>query len=87
MRTTVLNPPSLMSSSRLPSAHASGYQHAINHVGHEQAAEEHDLGDEEYPHAERGRLVLLLHRLEVMLLRRVMRVRVTRDRRRARQLR
>ena len=50
--------------------------HAIEQVGHEQAAEEHDLGDEEDPHAERGRFVLLLQRLEVVLQRRMMRVHV-----------
>ena len=36
-------------------------------VGHEQPAEEHDLGDQEHPHAERGRLGLLLHVVEVVL--------------------
>jgi hypothetical protein len=40
---------------------------AIEHVGEEEPAEEHDLGDEEQPHAERGRLVLLAQRIEVML--------------------
>src|SRR5205085_9471325 len=39
-------------------------------VGREQPAEEHDLGDEEDPHAERARLALLLHVIEVMLERR-----------------
>ena len=49
---------------------------AIQHVGQEEAAEEHDLGDQEQPHAERGSLVLLPQRVEVMLERRmVVRVR------------
>ena len=50
--------------------------HAIQQIRHQQAAEEHHLGDKEDPHAERGRLVLLIQRLKVMLERRVMRVRV-----------
>ena len=45
---------------------------AVQQVGHEQAAEEHDLGDEEDPHAQRGRFLLLLQRLEVVLQRRMM---------------
>ncbi len=40
---------------------------AIEHVGEEQPAEEQHLGDEEDPHPERGRLMLLLQRVEVML--------------------
>ena len=67
MSTTVLNPPSTMSSSRLASAHASGIPDAVEHVGQEQAAEEQHLGDEEQPHPERRRFVLLLQRVEVVL--------------------
>ena len=40
---------------------------AVEHVGQEQAAEEHDFGDEEQPHAERGGFVLLPQRIEVVL--------------------
>ena len=41
-------------------------QRAVDDVGGEQAAEEHDLGDQEHPHAERRRLVLLLGVVELM---------------------
>ena len=47
---------------------------AVDQVRHEQPAEEHDLGDEEHPHAERRRLGLLLHVVEVVLQLRVVRV-------------
>src|SRR6266545_5594843 len=40
---------------------------AIQRVGEDQAAEEHHLGDEEQPHPQRRRLVLLLEVLEMML--------------------
>ena len=46
---------------------------AVDQVGHEQAAEEHDLGDQEHPHAERRRLGLLLHVVEMVLQLRVVR--------------
>ena len=46
---------------------------AVDQVGHEQAAEEHDFGDQEHPHAERGRLELLLHVVEMVLQVRMMR--------------
>ena len=49
-------------------------QHPVEDVDHEHATEEHDLGDEEHPHAERGRLELLLHAVEVVLQIRVVRV-------------
>jgi hypothetical protein len=45
----------------------------VQHVGRQEAAEEHDLLDDEDPHAERGRFLLLLQRLEVMLEVRMMR--------------
>ena len=45
---------------------------AVEHVGEEQPAEEQDFGDEEQPHPQRGRLVLLIQRVEVMLEIRVM---------------
>ncbi len=48
---------------------------AVHQVGHEQAAEEHDFGDEEHPHPEGRRLELLVHVIEVMLELRMMRVR------------
>jgi hypothetical protein len=38
---------------------------AIDGVGHEQAAEEENFGDQEYPHAERGGFLLLLERFEM----------------------
>ena len=44
---------------------------AIDHVGHQRAAEEQDLGEEEHPHAEDRRLGLLLEALEVMRERRM----------------
>ena len=44
---------------------------AIERVSQEHAAEEHDLGNEKYPHAQRARLSLLLHILEVMAQRRM----------------
>jgi hypothetical protein len=39
----------------------------VQHVGRQEAAEEHDLLDDEDPHAKRGCFLLLLQRLEVML--------------------
>ena len=56
-----------MSSSRLASAHACGIPDAIEHIGEKQPAEEQHFRDEEQPHAERGRFVLLLQRVEVVL--------------------
>ena len=50
-----------------------GRRRPVNQVRHEQAAEEHDLGDQEHPHAERRRFGLLLHVVEVVLEPRVMR--------------
>src|SRR5262245_21883970 len=47
---------------------------AINQVCRQEPAEEHDFGDEKEPHSEGGGLELLLHRLEVVLVRRMMRV-------------
>ena len=41
-------------------------QRAINHVGGEKAAEEHDFSDQEHPHAEAIGLALLVHVLELM---------------------
>jgi hypothetical protein len=38
----------------------------VNRVRQKEAAEEHDLSDEESPHPERARLPLLLHVVEVM---------------------
>ena len=40
---------------------------AVQHVGEEEPAEEQHFGDEEQPHPQRGRLVLLLQRVEVVL--------------------
>ena len=74
MRTTVLIVPSETSSSWLAAANASGYQRAVDGVGREQAAEEQHFGDQEHPHAERRRLVLLLEVVELVRERRVMRV-------------
>ena len=71
MSTTVLMAPSVMSSSWLAAANASGYQRAVDRVGREQAAEEQHLGDEEHPHAERRRLALLLEVVELVRERRV----------------
>ena len=39
---------------------------AIDQVCAEHAPEEHDFGEQKEPHAEGGRLPLLLHRLEVV---------------------
>ena len=47
---------------------------AIKRVGKKHPAEEHDFGDQENPHAQRARLALLLHILEVVLQRRVARL-------------
>ena len=46
---------------------------AVDHVGHEQPAEEQDFGEQEHPHPEDGSLLLLRHRVEVMLQRRMVR--------------
>ena len=70
MSTAVLTVPSVTSSSWLAAANASGYQAAIDDVGHEQAAEEQHFGDQEHPHPERGRLALLLEVVEVVRERR-----------------
>ena len=48
---------------------------AVHQVGHEQAAEEHDFGDQEHPHPEGRGLELLRHVVEVVLQLRMMRVR------------
>ena len=64
--TAVLIPPSTMSSSWLASANSCGVARAEQRVGHEHPAEEHHLGHEEQPHADRGRLPLLLRVLEMM---------------------
>ena len=40
---------------------------AVQHVGEEQSAEEQHFGDEEQPHPQRRRFVLLIQRVEVML--------------------
>ena len=37
---------------------------AVQDVGHEQAAEEHDFGDQKHPHPQRGRFELLVHAVE-----------------------
>ena len=50
--------------------------HSINQIRREEAAEEHHLGDKEDPHPEGRRLELLLHRIELVLVRRMMGVRV-----------
>ncbi len=44
-----------------------GIPDAIEHVGEKQPAEEQHFGDEEQPHPERRRFVLLLQRVEMML--------------------
>jgi hypothetical protein len=49
-----------------------GIERAVQQVGHEQAAEEHDLGDEEYPHPEDRGLELLRHVVEMVLQPRMM---------------
>ena len=41
-------------------------ERAINRIGREQPAEEHDFGDQEHPDSERVGLVLLLEVLELM---------------------
>ena len=41
--------------------------HAVEHVGEEQASEEQHLGDQKQPHPERGCLMLLIQRVEVVL--------------------
>jgi hypothetical protein len=43
----------------------------VDHVGREQPAEEQHFGDQEHPHAERGRLALLGEAVEVVRERRV----------------
>ncbi len=53
---------------------------AVEQVGEEQAAEEHDFGQQEEPHAEGSGLALLLLRLEVMTVLRQRDVRVLRAR-------
>ena len=58
--------PSVTSSWWLPDDERFGVLRAIEDVGREKAAEEHDLGDEKDPHAERCRLALLLVAIEVM---------------------
>ena len=45
-------------------------QRAVNGVGREQPAEEHDLGDQKDPHAHRRRVALLLGVVELMRARR-----------------
>ena len=40
---------------------------AVKRIGEEHATKKHDLGDQENPHAERSRLALLLHILEMVL--------------------
>ena len=72
--TAVLMAPSMTFSCVAASANASGDSVAVDDVRHEQAAEEHDFGDEEHPHAERRRLGLLLHAVEVVLQLRMVRV-------------
>ncbi len=47
-------------------ANAPGYMFAVNGVGSEHAAKEQHFGDEERPHAEHGRIHLLLRRRKVM---------------------
>src|ERR1700761_9514182 len=39
---------------------------AVKQINHKQAAEEHDLGQQEEPHTERDSFLLLLYRLKVM---------------------
>ncbi len=46
---------------------------AVQHVGHEQPTEKQDFGDQKGPHAKDGGFLLLRHRLEVMLQRRMVR--------------
>ena len=74
IRTAVLNAPQRIDRWALASWKASGARRPVDDVGHEQPAEEHDFGDQEDPHAERRRLVLLLHVVEVMLQLRMVRV-------------
>ena len=66
MRTAGVEPPSTTLSVVLASREGFGVHVPVDHVGGEQAAEEHDLGDQEQPHPERGGLLLLLHRVELM---------------------
>ena len=75
IRTTVFAPPHALFRCALASWNALGFGPAVHQVGHEQAAEEHDFGDEEHPHPEGRGLELLVHVIEVMLELRVMRVR------------
>ncbi len=76
IRTAVLKAPSQTFRCELASWKPIGFGPPVEQVGHEQAAEEHDFGDQEHPHAERRRLGLLRHVIEVVLQFRVMRVRV-----------
>ena len=86
MSTTVLSRPQKIVIDVLASDERVVVPGAIEHVGHEQATEKQDFGEQEGPHAEDGRLLLLLQRLELMLQRRMVRgvvaVRVARVRRR-----
>ena len=57
--TTVLMPPMIQFSFSLPFSNASRILVAVDAQAEEQRAEEHHLGGQEHPHAQRGRLVLL----------------------------
>ena len=67
--TAVLVAPSQIFMFWLPSTKAVVVERAVHQVGAEQAAEEHDFGQQEHPHAEGGGLPLLLHVGEVVLQR------------------
>ena len=73
--TAVLSAPSVQSRWWLASAKAVGVEVAVDGVGQEQPAEEHDLLGQEHPHPERRGLLLLLEVREVMRERRVVRAR------------
>ena len=62
---TVLMKPSQTFMCSLARANSRGRGRPVDGIGRDQAAEEHDLGRQEQPHAERGRLVLLLEVVEL----------------------
>ena len=63
--TTVLAAPIYTFRLVLATANTFGIRRAVNRIGQEHAAEEHDLGDEEDPHPERRGVLLLLGGVEL----------------------
>ena len=62
----MLRHPSQSLRCRLASANSRGESRPVDHVGRDQAAEEHDLGGQEDPHAQVRRVVLLLQVVELV---------------------